>query len=122
MGLHPCRISSAVQSTTLPPLQGAKTHGRPQVVGGVLGEDDSADKPGEREFPAIFADARPSRRGQRARAIRVTRAIVKYPSRDAPLVAPPYKSPISLRLRQDRQPAGAAPSRSRTSSFVAPKP
>lgn len=26
MGLHPCRISSAVHSTTLPPLRG---HGRP---------------------------------------------------------------------------------------------
>lgn len=29
IGLHLCRISSAVQSTTLPPLRGAETTGKP---------------------------------------------------------------------------------------------
>jgi hypothetical protein len=33
IGLHLCRISSAVHSTTLPPLQGAKTGGFPPLVG-----------------------------------------------------------------------------------------
>src|ERR1700737_324670 len=39
IGLHLCRISSAVHSTTLPPLQAAR-------VWAVLGEDGGADKPG----------------------------------------------------------------------------
>src|ERR1700738_2339965 len=38
IGLHLCRISSAVHSTTLPPLQAAR-------VGAVLGEEGGADKP-----------------------------------------------------------------------------
>jgi hypothetical protein len=45
IGLHLCRISSAVHSTTLPPLQGCQhgTVARPRS-GRVLGEDGGADK------------------------------------------------------------------------------
>ena len=40
IGLHLCRISSAVHSTTLPPLQGAKLRVPfPRGRGRVLGED-----------------------------------------------------------------------------------
>jgi hypothetical protein len=49
IGLHLCRISSAVHSTTLPPLQGAKTGGRPPESGGVLGEDGGTNKARVRE-------------------------------------------------------------------------
>ena len=49
IGLHLCRISSAVHSTTLPPLQAPLTGGfiAPRV-GLVLGEDGEADKARER--------------------------------------------------------------------------
>jgi hypothetical protein len=45
IGLHLCRISSAVHSTTLPPLQGAPNRGpKPPRSGRVLGEDGWPDK------------------------------------------------------------------------------
>ena len=43
IGLHLCRISSAVHSTTLPPLQAPNRADRP-VVGGVIGEECCPDK------------------------------------------------------------------------------
>src|SRR5207253_1663889 len=44
IGLHLCRISSAVHSTTLPPLQGAKQAVARPESGEVLGEDGGTDK------------------------------------------------------------------------------
>ncbi len=44
IGLHLCRISSAVHSTTLPPLQSAKSRPKPTRSGRVLGEDGEPDK------------------------------------------------------------------------------
>jgi hypothetical protein len=45
IGLHLCRISSAVHSTTLPPLQGPPNPGpKPPWSGRVLGEDGWPDK------------------------------------------------------------------------------
>ena len=43
IGLHLCRISSAVHSTTLPPLQAPRSGDGP-VVGRVIGEDGCPDK------------------------------------------------------------------------------
>ena len=45
IGLHLCRISSAVHSTTLPPLLKAPNHGAGRAWSGrVLGEDGGPDK------------------------------------------------------------------------------
>jgi hypothetical protein len=66
IGLHLCRISSAVHSTTLPPLRGAKTGGRPPESGEVLGEDGRTDKAREGEKrerrPRDLPPCRPLRR------------------------------------------------------------
>src|SRR5438552_6763075 len=44
IGLHLCRISSAVHSTTLPPLLKAPNQAEARWSGGVLGEDGRPDK------------------------------------------------------------------------------
>ena len=44
IGLHLCRISSAVHSTTLPPLLKAPNQAEARWSGGVLGEDGGPDK------------------------------------------------------------------------------
>jgi hypothetical protein len=44
IGLHLCRISSAVHSTTLPPLRGSRYWRSPARSGRVLGEDGWPDK------------------------------------------------------------------------------
>ena len=44
IGLHLCRISSAVRSTTLPPLRGHDRAIPIPAVGRVLGEDGGGDK------------------------------------------------------------------------------
>jgi hypothetical protein len=49
IGLHLCRISSAVHSTTLPPLLGAKSGAIPSRSGRVLGEDGRPDKAQRRQ-------------------------------------------------------------------------
>ncbi len=59
IGLHLCRISSAVHSTTLPPLQAPTMKGRfsrPRS-GGVLGEDGGGDKAREAEKIRLPAEA-----------------------------------------------------------------
>jgi hypothetical protein len=50
IGLHLCRISSAVHSTTLPPLQAPRRVIHPRS-GRVLGEDDGPDKAQAARFP-----------------------------------------------------------------------
>jgi hypothetical protein len=59
IGLHLCRISSAVRSTTLPPLQAPSRVARHPRSGGVLGEDGGPDKAGRGENRAL---ARPFHR------------------------------------------------------------
>src|SRR5947208_8663065 len=61
IGLHLCRISSAVRSTTLPPLQGAMAGGSAARVGGVLGEDDEADKAGGGKTATLSGHLPPQR-------------------------------------------------------------
>ena len=71
IGLHLCRISSAVRSTTLPPLQAPRRTVLASFwSGGVLGEDEGSDKARGRTksgqnavFPGCSAARRPSRRG-----------------------------------------------------------
>jgi hypothetical protein len=44
IGLHLCRISSAVHSTTLPPLRRRRCRAKGRGRGRVIGEDGRADK------------------------------------------------------------------------------
>jgi hypothetical protein len=53
IGLHLCRISSAVHSTTLPPLLKAPSRGSPVRSGRVLGEDGEPDKARSRKIQRL---------------------------------------------------------------------
>src|SRR5436305_13890822 len=59
IGLHLCRISSAVHSTTLPPLLKGQVGDGPRWSGRVLGEDGGPDKAGGTKIMPVF---RPSPR------------------------------------------------------------
>ena len=52
IGLHLCRISSAVHSTTLPPLRAPRQVIHPRS-GRVLGEDGGPDKAAGPRFPFL---------------------------------------------------------------------
>ena len=54
IGLHLCRISSAVQSTTLPPLQGAKIEGEPPWLVALISEDGGTDKARKGKIRCLF--------------------------------------------------------------------
>jgi hypothetical protein len=64
IGLHLCRISSAVRSTTLPPLQGAKSGQAPRS-GRVLEHDPEKWKP-----VFLATNAKTSLRGNHAQTKR----------------------------------------------------
>ena len=67
IGLHLCRISSAVHSTTLPPLLKAPSQGAgPLWLGALIGEDGGPDKACERENP-LPVSTRPPLPGTNAR-------------------------------------------------------
>lgn len=55
IGLHLCRISSAVHSTTLPPLLKAPSkEQRPLWLGALIGEDSGPDKARKGKIRCLF--------------------------------------------------------------------